>query len=213
MSDDQHGRHRGQFPGGQSGNPAGRPKGSRNKVTAICTELLGDAAEDVIAKLIEQAKAGDGIALRLCVERLVPVHAARDRAVQIDLPDASQRAEDLVLAAATIIDQAAQGKITLSEAREFMTLLESERKLVETADLAVRIDALESDRRRTETKRIVEREIRNLPTGQQPRVRVLDPAAPQPAPPAKPARAPDPEAARKEEARMAINRRNRLSRK
>lgn len=132
----------GRWARGVSGNPAGRPKGSRNRTTALCAQLLGDHAEDIMGKLIERARKGDGIALKLCVDRLIPARAARDRTVDVELPDVAA-VNDLVAAAAAVVDHAASGRITLSEAKEFMALLEGQRKLVETADLALRIEALE----------------------------------------------------------------------
>ena len=53
------------------------------------------------------------------------------------------RVHDLVAAAAAVVRHAAAGEITLSEAREFMTLLEGQRRVIETAELAVRVEALE----------------------------------------------------------------------
>jgi hypothetical protein len=132
-----------QFRPGKSGNPKGRPAGSRNKTTAFCASLLGGDAGDIMAKVIELAKTGDGVALRLCVERLLPVRASRDRAVDVQLPDIAA-VGDLVEASAAVIRHAASGAITLSEAKEFMSLLEAQRKLVETADLALRLDVLEA---------------------------------------------------------------------
>lgn len=134
----------GKFQPGQSGNPAGRPKGSRNHITELCTDLLGDDADQIMATAIKRAKRGDAVALRLCVERLVPIKAARDRTVSIELPDVS-KASDLVGAAAAVIEQAARGGLTLSEAKEFMALLEVERRVIETTELAVRIEVLERD--------------------------------------------------------------------
>jgi hypothetical protein len=132
----------GRFRPGASGNPAGRPKGSRNKVTALCADLLGNDAESIMERLIKMAKKGEPAALRLAVERLVPIRAARDRAVELDLPDV-RSAADLVIAAGAVIQHAACGALTLTEAREFMVLLEGQRKAIETSELAVRIEALE----------------------------------------------------------------------
>jgi hypothetical protein len=129
------------FRPGQSGNPAGRPRGSRNRVTRFCEQLLGDDAQEIIRAAISGAKAGKAVALRLCVERLVPVRSSRDRVVEISVPTV-RKAADLVEAAAAVIDEAARGEMTLAEAREFMHLLDVERRAIETQDLAVRIDML-----------------------------------------------------------------------
>jgi len=55
------------------------------------------------------AKKGDSIARKLCVDRLLPIRAARDRAVELVLP-AAQSAADLVAAAAVVIERAAAGE-------------------------------------------------------------------------------------------------------
>ena len=136
-------RVRGRFAAGVSGNPGGRPRGSRNRTSKLCSDLLSADAGEIIAKVIRLAKKGDGVALKLCVERLLPVRTARDRAVDLVLPAAASAA-DLVRAAAVVIEQAAAGEISLSEARDFMELLERQRRSIETGDLAVRIEALEA---------------------------------------------------------------------
>ena len=60
------------FEPGQSGNPAGKAKGTRNKVTLAIEALLDGEAEALTRKAIELAKAGDMAALRLCMDRLAP---------------------------------------------------------------------------------------------------------------------------------------------
>jgi uncharacterized protein DUF5681 len=65
------------FKKGQSGNPEGRPPGSRNKATLLIEQLLDNDAKSIVEKAIELAKAGDGTALRLCLDRIVP--ARKDR--------------------------------------------------------------------------------------------------------------------------------------
>jgi hypothetical protein len=103
---------------------------------------LAADAEAVVARVVKKAKAGDAVCLKLVLERLVPVRSARDRTVDVALP-AIGKARDLVEAAAAVIDGVASGQMTISEGREFMSLLEGERKLIETTDLLVRIEALE----------------------------------------------------------------------
>ena len=54
------------FAKGVSGNPAGRPVGSRNKATLLALQLLEGEAEALTRKAVEQALEGDTTALRLC---------------------------------------------------------------------------------------------------------------------------------------------------
>jgi hypothetical protein len=131
----------------------------------MCEQLLGDDAEVIMHKLISQAKRGREVALRLCVERLVPSRAARDRSVSFELPDVA-KAADIAGAAAAVIAHAAAGEITLSEAKEFMALLEGQRKVIETADLAVRLEVLEA--------RLADDAPASQPIGFAARVRRLD---------------------------------------
>src|SRR5689334_5534051 len=62
----------GRFRPGVSGNPAGRPRGSRNRATLIAQDLLDSDSEDLVKTAIKRAKKGDPVALRLCIERLMP---------------------------------------------------------------------------------------------------------------------------------------------
>src|SRR5258705_3793234 len=48
-----------QFQKGQSGNPAGRPRGSRNGASVLVHSLLENEAEDLARMTIEIAKRGD----------------------------------------------------------------------------------------------------------------------------------------------------------
>ena len=59
------------FVKGQSGNPAGRPVGSKNKCTQF-RELLEDDLPSLVSVLREKALEGDMNAMRLLLERLVP---------------------------------------------------------------------------------------------------------------------------------------------
>jgi len=58
------------FEPGQSGNPKGRPKGSRNQATMIAEALLDGEAEAITRRLVDKALEGDTAALRLCFDRL-----------------------------------------------------------------------------------------------------------------------------------------------
>jgi hypothetical protein len=75
---------RGRWAPGQSGNPAGRKPGSRNRASRL-RELLDDG--DVAAALRvlrDKLAAGDGVAARFVLDRLFP--KPRDREIDLGLP-------------------------------------------------------------------------------------------------------------------------------
>jgi hypothetical protein len=107
--------------------------------------LLAAESGPIMLKLIRLAKKGDPVGIRLAVERLLSARASRDRFVTFTLPEL-RSAADLVDAAAAVIQHAAAGEISTSEAREFMALIEGQRKALETSEIVVRLEALECGR-------------------------------------------------------------------
>lgn len=93
---------------GQSGNPAGRPLGSKNKITMMRQALegelrtqLGPQMAEVLAKAIELAKAGDGQMIKLLVDKVLPTSKTEDTEgdqapkVQIMIGKLPERKEDI----------------------------------------------------------------------------------------------------------------------
>ena len=135
------GKQRGRaFKRGESGNPAGRPKGTRNKATLTMETLLDGEADAITRKAIEKALDGDSAALRLCMERIAP--ARRDRPIQFDFPKI-ETASDAAKASATLVAAVARGDLTPSEASELGKLLESYVRTLEATDLEDRLSRLE----------------------------------------------------------------------
>lgn len=128
------------FEPGQSGNPAGKAKGTRNRTTVALEAILQDEAESITRKAIELAQAGDTVALRLCMDRLIPVR--KDRPITFTLPEI-EAAADLTKATRALLEGVANGEITPSEAAELSKLVEAHTKAIEAVDLATRLTALE----------------------------------------------------------------------
>jgi hypothetical protein len=128
------------FAPGQSGNPAGRPVGSRNKATLAIDALLDGEGEALTRKAIELAKAGDMQALKLCMDRIVPPR--RDRPVAFTLPKIESPAK-AASAMAAVLQAAAEGELTPIEAGEIAKLLDVYVRTVEVTDLTKRIEQLE----------------------------------------------------------------------
>jgi hypothetical protein len=128
------------FKPGQSGNPSGRPCGSRNKATLAIDALLDGEAEKLTRKAIDLANGGDLQALKLCMDRIVPPR--RDRPVTFTLPVIEGPAQ-APTAMAAVLKAAADGELTPMEAGEIAKLLDVYVRSVEANDLAKRIDQLE----------------------------------------------------------------------
>jgi hypothetical protein len=133
-------KSRTRFAPGQSGNPAGKPKGTRHRVTLAVEALLEGEADKLTRKAVELALAGDTTALRLCLERIAPPR--KDRAVAFALPDLAT-AEDAVRAMAALVGAVAAGELTPSEASELSRLVEGFTKAVDTHELQQRLTTLE----------------------------------------------------------------------
>ncbi|MCX7314015.1 MAG: DUF5681 domain-containing protein [Alphaproteobacteria bacterium] len=130
------------FEPGQSGNPKGRPKGSRNKTTLLAEALLDGDADAIMRKLVEMAKDGDPTALRLCLDRMLP--ARRDRPIAFDFDEIKCPA-DAVKASSAALAACADGSITPDEAIKVMGLITSHLAMLEGAELETELRALEQE--------------------------------------------------------------------
>jgi Family of unknown function (DUF5681) len=134
----------GRFEKGASGNPAGRPRGARNKATEAAERLLEGEAEALARKAVELALEGDARVLRLCLDRILP--ARRGRPVELDSVPPVRGAADLGDTMAAIATAATSGAITPSEAAELARVVEIFVRAVETSDFERRLRRLEERR-------------------------------------------------------------------
>lgn len=128
------------FGPGQSGNPAGKPRGSRHRAL-LALDAIGEAAsKEILEAVVIAAKAGDMRASEILLRRIWPER--KGRAVEFDLPPITVPA-DAVKAVAAIVDAVATGELTPEEAQAVASVIEIQRRTIETQDLAERIAALE----------------------------------------------------------------------
>lgn len=129
----------GQFLQGVSGNPAGKPKGARHKVTQAAMTLLEGEAETLIRKAIELALNGDITALKLCLDRLVPALKSISPPIRLEegVPDT------LTDTAKIFVKEAAEGNIPPDIAAQLVSAVASVARVEEIEQVKQRLEALE----------------------------------------------------------------------
>jgi hypothetical protein len=128
------------FLPGQSGNPAGRPRGLRNKKTIALEALVDGESEAVMQKMITLAKMGDDVAMRLCVERMMAPR--RERPVPLALPRIESDA-DARRASADVLESLAEGEITPKEAEHLLRAIAGAAMILQSSEIAARLNRIE----------------------------------------------------------------------
>ncbi len=131
------------FKAGRSGNPEGRPRGSRNKATMAVEALLDGEAKAIARKAVEKALEGDMAAVRLCLERVLPPR--RDRPVVFDLPKI-EGVSDALNASSAVLTACAAGTLSPGEAVEVMGLISGHVRVLEMTEIEARLTAVEKAR-------------------------------------------------------------------
>jgi hypothetical protein len=135
------------FKRGQSGNPSGRPRGSKNAALVALDRIGESAAQGLLQTVITKALDGDMMAARILLDRAWP--ARRGRPVVFDAPRV-ETAADVVRALGHILDATASGQLTIEEAAGLAAIIETQRKAIETTELDARLSELE--RRQNDTR-------------------------------------------------------------
>jgi len=130
------------FKKGESGNPAGRPPGIKNRSTLLAQAMFEGEAEAVIRTAIDKAKEGDAGALRLCLDRMAPRLRSRQQTNPFDLPHLKTTA-DLLPALAAIASGVASGELTPGEAAELAKVMDIWLEALQALDFEERLTRLE----------------------------------------------------------------------
>ena len=125
---------------GQSGNPAGRRKGCRNKATLAAELYLDGEAEGLLRKAVEMAHAGSGLHMKLVLDRTIPPR--RERPEPIALPPI-ESAADIPAAMNAVAAALANGTITTGQAAELSVFVANLLRAVEVGEFDRRLTAIE----------------------------------------------------------------------
>lgn len=132
---------RGQFQPGNAGGP-GRPRKTRTAdVSRHLDDIVAEGAERIVRALIDGALDGNTRAAELLLSRAWP--RRRGRPLEIaDLPIDS--VSDCVQAAGDIAHATLRGDLTAQEGRALSTVIDHQRRTIETTVLQEQIAALEA---------------------------------------------------------------------
>lgn len=125
----------GRFKSGVSGNPKGRPVGSKNKRTLLREELERDGSALAVAIKTAALEGGDTTAMSLWLARLEPPLRPSAQRVQIELDTDAPVAEQ----AKQIMSAVSRGEVDVDQAKQLMDLLSA---FVGLKDVETMLDAL-----------------------------------------------------------------------
>src|SRR5215468_5431663 len=135
------------FKKGTSGNPNGRPTGSRNRMTVLAEKIFDERlfgedkkADAIITRAIELAENGDTACVRLCLDRIAPPR--KDRPVCFELPRITE-SKDAMSASAAIVAAVAAGELTPTEAAELSKVVDSYARTLQAVEFEARLSRLE----------------------------------------------------------------------
>jgi hypothetical protein len=125
-------QHAGMFKKGQSGNPKGRPAGSKTTSTLIAEQLIDGQAEAIVQKIFSMAMRGDALMLRWLGDRIVAPR--RERRTKFELPPV-KTVEDIVAATEAICVAVSDGRLSASEAGDLSAALDRRLSALAAADI------------------------------------------------------------------------------
>ena len=129
---------KGRWKPGESANPAGRPRGSKNPSTKL-REMID--AEAIVKKLETAALAGDVQAARTLLERALPVYRATAEPVKVD---GIEGADTLTDKARVVLEAVADGRVPPDMGAQLVTAIGTVARVAEVDELLRRIEALEA---------------------------------------------------------------------
>jgi hypothetical protein len=122
-----------------SGNPGGCPSGSRPRFSVLCDRKVEAFSGPLINALVRAAGNGDMRAWKIIAERMW--RPRKGRPIEIALPKVATLG-DVLVAQARIVEAMSDGQISPDEASLMSTVLDAQRKAIETTELAEEIERI-----------------------------------------------------------------------
>lgn len=124
---------------GQTGNKAGRPKGSPDWRSKLRTQIE-EAAPDLIKQLLVQAKGGDTQAIKLLLDKVLPNVKPETLPVPIPSFGVNINPADAIL---DVINQMTKGGLSLESSEALISAISALVKVREAGEIEKRVMTLE----------------------------------------------------------------------
>ena len=128
-----------QFTKGVSGNPAGRPKGIKDK-RHFYAESIDAMIPQVLESVYQKALAGDMTAARMLLDRTLPNKRPEQERVEIE------HSGNIASDAKNVLRSVFDGEVSPDVGASLLSSMTSVLKAIEVENLAKRIEALEGQK-------------------------------------------------------------------
>ena len=126
-----------QWKKGESGNPAGRPRGLTPHEQL--RKLLDPHAPQLVEQAVQLALSGDTAALKMCLDRCIPTLKPAQSPIEFD-GDGSSLADR----GASVLQAMANGQLAPTDTAAILQSLTSQVRLLEETEFRERLERLEA---------------------------------------------------------------------